>query len=202
MPPASGGSSPRSCFVSIRPRQPRTTTGCRPTMRRVCGGRTSCCGRWSPTCARTATAGASRRRGCCRHHNRPPGAAGGDGCAASKGGAAPLGDRSFGMTLANATVPLTARAGLVAMHRDVANQIRGALKTFGLVLGKVAAGAFEARVRQLIAGNPFLIEVIEALLKVWRTTGEQLVTLHRRVLRLTQTDETCRRLMTCRGLAR
>src|SRR5512143_1445397 len=42
---------------------------------------------------------------------------------------------------------LAARAGLVAMHRDVANQIRGALKTFGLVLGKVAAGTFEARVR-------------------------------------------------------
>jgi transposase len=62
-------------------------------------------------------------------------------------------------------------AGLVAMHRDVANQIRGALKTFGLVLGKVAAGTFEARVRQLIAGNPLLVEVIEALLKVWRTTG-------------------------------
>ena len=95
---------------------------------------------------------------------------------------------------------LAARAGLVAMHRDVANQIRGALKTFGLVLGKVAAGAFEARVRQLIAGNPLLVEVIEALLKVWRTTGEQLVTLHRRVLRLTQTDETCRRLMTVPGV--
>ena len=89
---------------------------------------------------------------------------------------------------------LAARAG--TMHRDVANQIRGTLKTFGLVLGKVAAGAFEARVRQLIAGNPLLVEVVEALLKVWRTTGEQLVTLHRRVLRLAQTDETCRRPMT------
>src|SRR5512132_1211768 len=89
---------------------------------------------------------------------------------------------------------------LVAMHRDVANQIRGILKTFGLVLGKVAAGKFEARVRQLIAGNSLLVEVIEALLKVWRTTGEQLVTLHRRVLRLTQTDETCRRLMTVPGV--
>src|SRR5512132_2612761 len=95
---------------------------------------------------------------------------------------------------------LAARAGLVAMHRDVANHIRGALKTFGLVLGKVAAGTFEARVRQLIANNPLLVEVIEALLKVWRTTGEQLVTLHRRVLRLTQTDETCRRLMTVPGV--
>ena len=63
-----------------------------------------------------------------------------------------------------------------------------------------AAGAFEARVRQLIAGNPLLVEVIEALLKVWRTTGEQLVTLHRRVLRLAQTDETCRRLMTVPGV--
>ena len=63
-----------------------------------------------------------------------------------------------------------ARAGLVAMHRDVANQIRGA-QDLGLVLWKVAAGTFEARVRQLIAGNPLLVEVIEALLKVWRTTG-------------------------------
>ena len=61
-------------------------------------------------------------------------------------------------------------------------------------------GAFEARVRQLIAGNPLLVEVIEALLKVWRSTGEQLVTLHRRVLRLAQTDETCRRLMTVPGV--
>src|SRR5512132_1193392 len=75
-----------------------------------------------------------------------------------------------------------------------------AYSRLGLVLGKVAAGAFEARVRQLIAGNPLLVEVVEALLKVWRTTGEQLVTLHRRVLRLAQTDETCRRLMTVRGL--
>ena len=42
--------------------------------------------------------------------------------------------------------------------------------------------------------------MIEALLKVWRTTGEQLVTLYRRVLRLAQTDETCRRLMTVPGV--
>ena len=64
----------------------------------------------------------------------------------------------------------------------------------------MAAGTFEARVRQLIAGNPLLVEVIEALLKVWRTTGEQLVTLHRRVLRLAQNDETYRRLMTVPGV--
>jgi transposase len=38
---------------------------------------------------------------------------------------------------------LAARAGLVAMHRDVANQIRGALKTFGLVLGKVGHALLE-----------------------------------------------------------
>ena len=95
---------------------------------------------------------------------------------------------------------LAARAGLVAMHRDVANQIRGALKTFGLVLGKVASGGFEARVRELVAGNLFLVEVIEALLKVWRSTGEQLVILHRRVLRHVRSDETCRRLMTVPGV--
>jgi transposase len=54
--------------------------------------------------------------------------------------------------------------------------------------------------RQLIGSNPLLVEVIEALLKVWRSTGEQLVTLPRRVLRHAQTDETSRRLMTVPGV--
>ena len=39
------------------------------------------------------------------------------------------------------------------------------------MLGKVAAGTFEARVRQLTAGNPLLVEVIEALLKLNFNTG-------------------------------
>jgi transposase len=69
-----------------------------------------------------------------------------------------------------------------------------------LVLGKVAAGGFEARVRQLVEGHPLLSEVMEALLKVWRSTGEQLVILHRRVLWQARTDETCRRMMTVPGI--
>jgi hypothetical protein len=75
------------------------------------------------------------------------------------------------LPLANATL-LAARAGLVAMHRDATTDPR---RTQDLWLGmEMAAGAFEARVRQPIAGNPLLAEVIEALHKVWRTTGEQL----------------------------
>lgn len=42
--------------------------------------------------------------------------------------------------------------------------------------------------------------MIEALLQVWRSTGEQLVILHRRLVRHVQTYETCRRLMTVPGV--
>ena len=75
-------------------------------------------------------------------------------------------------------------------------------KTCGWCGEKTAGSAARQlpRVRELVAGNLFLVEVIEALLKVWRSTGEQLVILHRRVLRHVRSDETCRRLMTVPGV--
>jgi transposase len=95
---------------------------------------------------------------------------------------------------------LGARAQLVAMQRDLSNQVRGVLKTFGLVVGAVSKGGFEARVRELVADAPALAGVVEALLALWRATGEQIAALHKRLLAYARADEDVRRLMTAPGV--
>jgi transposase len=95
---------------------------------------------------------------------------------------------------------LGARAQLVAMRRDLSNQVRGVLKTFGLVVGAVSKGGFEARVRELVADAPALAGIVEALLVLWRATGEQLAALHKRLLDHAAADEDVRRLMTAPGV--
>ena len=49
---------------------------------------------------------------------------------------------------------LLARSRLVASRRDLENQMRGLLKPFGLLVGKVRGRGFEGRVRELIADAP------------------------------------------------
>ncbi|TPE50976.1 hypothetical protein FJM51_10050 [Amaricoccus solimangrovi] len=44
---------------------------------------------------------------------------------------------------------------------DLSNQIRGALKTFGLMAGKGAGRALENRVRELIQAGPIIAAIIE-----------------------------------------
>lgn len=96
---------------------------------------------------------------------------------------------------------IVARAELVAMHRDLSNQVRGVLKVFGLVVGHTSHGGFGARVRELIQGGPDLLgEIVGALLAAWQATGEQLDVLHRRLLRHARAQHTCRRLMSVPGV--
>jgi transposase len=49
---------------------------------------------------------------------------------------------------------LAARARLVGMRKEVANQLRGLLKVFGHVIGAVGGEKFDARVRELAAAIP------------------------------------------------
>lgn len=59
---------------------------------------------------------------------------------------------------------LTSRGFLVNKLRDHENEIRGALRVFGLKVGQVAASAFATRIRQLVAGRARLAMCMEALL--------------------------------------
>src|SRR4051794_26875943 len=94
---------------------------------------------------------------------------------------------------------LTTRAQLVRMRVDLANQIRGVLKPFGLIAGKGGGRLFAERVRMLVAGGP-LQEVAGALLAAWQAIGEQIAVLGRRLVAVARQDEAVRRLMTAPGV--
>ncbi len=95
---------------------------------------------------------------------------------------------------------LLARSRLVASRRDLENQMRGLLKPFGLLVGKVRGKGFEGRVRELIADAPAMAEVIDALLLARRALCAQVARLDVRVRMLAQTITPCRRLMTVPGV--
>jgi transposase len=94
---------------------------------------------------------------------------------------------------------LTTRVQLVRMRVDLANQIRGVLKPFGLIAGKGGGRAFVKRVRSLVAGGP-LEPVAEALLVAWEAIGSQVAALSRRLVTMARQDQVVRRLMTAPGV--
>jgi transposase len=94
---------------------------------------------------------------------------------------------------------LTTRAQLVRMRVDLANQVRGVLKPFGLLAGKGSGLPFVKRVRALVAGGP-LQEVAEALLLAWEALNSQMAILSRRLITIARTDRAVKRLMTAPGV--
>ena len=94
---------------------------------------------------------------------------------------------------------LTTRAQLVRMRVDLANQIRGVLKPFGLLAGKGGGRAFVDRVRALVANGP-LQAVAEALLAAWQAVHSQVAILTRRLVGMARQDQAVQRLMTTPGV--
>ena len=95
---------------------------------------------------------------------------------------------------------LTSRQLLQAKARDIENDLRGTLRNFGLKVGKVSAGQFAARIRELVEGDEDLAAIVEPLLAVHVVLREQLVKLHRLLLRIVRQDAVCRLLMTMPGV--
>ena len=70
---------------------------------------------------------------------------------------------------------VAARTRLVHMTVELSNQIRGLMKTFGLVVPSAKGGQFEAHVRRLLADQAGLEAIILPLLEAWlRTVGFEL----------------------------
>ena len=95
---------------------------------------------------------------------------------------------------------LVARKLLLCKAKDVEMGIRGVLRGFGLKVGAVSGGRFAARVRELVASQPMLEQVAEAMLRARDCLRTEVVGLHRRVLEIVRTDGICRRLMTVPGV--
>lgn len=95
---------------------------------------------------------------------------------------------------------LVGRARLVSMRTALYSQIRGLLKTFGVVLIAGKGGSFE---RLVLRGTPrdhHVEVVIESLLSTWRYLGTEVKKLNREVERAARTNPACRRLMTVPGV--
>jgi transposase len=78
--------------------------------------------------------------------------------------------------------------------------LRGILRNFGLKVGKVSKGKFEARVRELIDGNPTLERIAEALLSVRRSLSKELAAIEKHVRTIARDDGRVRLLMTAPGV--
>jgi transposase len=95
---------------------------------------------------------------------------------------------------------LTARQLLVAKLRDVESSLRGILRGFGLKVGAVSKGKFEARIRELVAGQAGLEGVVGPLLRARAALRTEYGSLHGALLKAVREDEVCRRLMTIPGV--
>jgi len=95
---------------------------------------------------------------------------------------------------------LTQRRLLVNKLIDVAAEIRGTLRGYGLKMGRVGRAGFAGRVRELLADRPSLLRVVEPVLLVQAMLLSQREALHRMVLQAVREEEVCRRMMTVPGV--
>ena len=95
---------------------------------------------------------------------------------------------------------LAARARLIGVQTGIGNQIRGLLKTYGVVLGIGKGRVFEEQVLARIPEDEEIKPVVTSLLEVWKTARNQRELLDRRLERLARRHPVCRRLMTTPGV--
>lgn len=95
---------------------------------------------------------------------------------------------------------VTARTRLVQMTVQLSNQIRGLMKTFGLVVPASRGGQFETNVRRLLADHDALEAVILPVLEAWRSVRTRAADLGRQLLAAARRSRSCQLLMTIPGV--
>lgn len=95
---------------------------------------------------------------------------------------------------------LAGRSLLVAQRVDLENQVRGLLKGYGLLVGRVGQKGFAPRVEELTGDEPALQAVIGPLLAVRAVLRRQIAALHKQALSQAQQDTVAQRLMTLPGV--
>ena len=95
---------------------------------------------------------------------------------------------------------LTARKLIQGKLLDVESGIRGVLRGFGLKVGAISRGRFDARIRDLIEGQAMLEAVIGSMLTARAALQQEFARLHRTMLALVREDPVCRQLMSVPGV--
>jgi transposase len=95
---------------------------------------------------------------------------------------------------------LTSRKLMQTKLLDVESGIRGVLRGFGLKVGPISRGRFEMRIRDLVAGEPILETMIDAMLGARAALETEFKRLHRALLGIVRDDPICRQLMSVPGV--
>ena len=91
---------------------------------------------------------------------------------------------------------LMARQRLIVVRRQIEGQVRGLLKTFGLVVGTGVGGSFVRRVKQLADRRPSLSGAIHSLLDVLAAAAREIVILDKQIAAIARANVAAKRLMT------
>ena len=98
---------------------------------------------------------------------------------------------------------LTARDALMGMRVRLENEIRGLLKTFGIMFGK-RVGGFKKRAEEVIAGDlaiaPELIPIFEALIRARHGILERIAALDGHIRTIAKRHKAVQLLMTAPGV--
>jgi transposase len=100
------------------------------------------------------------------------------------------------------------RLRLLLIHRrnlkrkfvDLENAIRHSLKAFGMRFKGCGRGGFAQAVREAVAGDPLVTELIEAMLNARAALWKEYLKLHEMVIKFVAGHELCRRLMQIPGV--
>ncbi len=92
------------------------------------------------------------------------------------------------------------RAQLIGISTDLSNQIRGVMKTFGLLVRKGGGRIFEANVRALLDGEVALARSVLPLLEAWHAVRVQAAQLDRQLRASARASAACRLMMTAPGV--
>src|SRR4030095_15519098 len=94
---------------------------------------------------------------------------------------------------------IAARTRLVRITTELSNQIRGLMKTFGLVIPRSKGGKFEAEVRHRLAGQDALARIILPILAAWRSVRARAAELGRQLIASARQSKACQLLMSING---
>jgi transposase len=92
------------------------------------------------------------------------------------------------------------RCQLLGISTDLSNQIRGIMKTFGLVVPKGKGGVFEKNVRALLIDQTTVAAIVLPLLEAWRAVRDRTAELDRQLVASVRENAVCRLLMTMPGV--
>jgi len=95
---------------------------------------------------------------------------------------------------------VVARTKLVRITTELSNQIRGLMKTFGLVVPPGKGSKFEEHVRELVIDRDGLAAIVLPLLESWRSIRLHATELGRQLVTGTRQNQACQLLMSIPGI--